>query len=51
MRYSAAVLSFLPSLASAWAAPGYSGLNTVWQDSFGGTAGSSPSDQWNIAQE
>lgn len=51
MRYSAAFLSFLPGLASAWGAPAYNGLNTIWQDSFSGSAGSSPSGQWNVMQE
>lgn len=51
MRYSAAVFSFLPVLASAWAVPAYSGLNPIWQDTFAGPAGSAPSDLWNIALE
>lgn len=51
MRYSAAFLSFLPGLASAWGAPAYNGLNTIWQDSFSGSAGSSPSGQWNVMQD
>lgn len=35
----------------AWNAPGYSGLNLVWQDNFAGSSGSSPDGgKWNIIQ-
>jgi len=51
MRYSAAILPFLPGLASAWAVPALGGFNTIWQDAFEGSAGAGPSGQWNIAQE
>lgn len=51
MYFSTALVTLLPGLASAWVGPAYDGLNTLWQDSFGGAAGSSPSDLWNIAQK
>ena len=39
----------LASAASGFAAPGYSGFNTVWQDAFAGNSGTSPNgNNWNI---
>ncbi|KAB5571828.1 glycoside hydrolase family 16 protein [Coniochaeta sp. 2T2.1] len=48
---STTILSLLPGLVSAWSAPSYGGLNTIWQDGFEGSAGAPPSDLWNIAQD
>ncbi|KAJ4251487.1 hypothetical protein NW762_011472 [Fusarium torreyae] len=40
--------SFLAGTALGWGAPGYSGFNLVWQDSFAGSGGSSPNgNNWN----
>ncbi len=39
----------LPSLASAWDPPSYSGYSLVWADAFGGASGQLPNENnWNI---
>jgi len=49
--FSNAILSLLAiaGTAMAWDAPGYGGLNLVWQDNFAGSAGSAPDgNKWNV---
>lgn len=41
----------LSSIVGAWEAPSYSGYRKVWQDTFGGSSGSSPNgNNWNIQE-
>jgi hypothetical protein len=50
MRLTAAALSLLPGLASAWQAAAYQGMNLVFSDEFNGGAGQAPNPSvWNIA--
>lgn len=51
MRYSVACISLLHGLAAAIPPAVYPNLKIIWQDTFGGAAGSGPSDKWTIALE
>ncbi|KAI1336478.1 beta-glucanase [Xylariaceae sp. FL0016] len=48
MQYRAAILGLIPSLVVAITPPNIDGMTIQWSEAFKGSAGSSPSDQWNV---